>query len=283
VFAALSGFAVAALAVGGYASSSTVLADARDSAIADLDAEIANTEAKLYTLKQEKLAELQTELASEEAKRVAGASALEQTPSPTVPPSDSLESAAVPMPASPAVPADPELGLAPSVPAEPVPAPPIPEDIFSLPTLSTPPVAPPDSFVDAASAADGNDLQLIGGVSFVALILIGVSASYALYTVIFRPEPAPRVNTLRPSGAAAATTASGKRSAPTIFFEGLQNLAKDPWGWLDSPIDMPKGSVVPCVVRDPKDADTPSVLPPSALEEKVKRATSLLGEEEASP
>ena len=56
VFAALSGFAVAALAVGGYASSSTVLADARDSAIADLDAEIANTEAKLYTLKQEKLA-----------------------------------------------------------------------------------------------------------------------------------------------------------------------------------------------------------------------------------
>ena len=73
VVAALSGFAVAALAVGSYASSSTVLADASGRDIASLEAEIAATQGKLYSLKQEMLAELQTELASEEAKRAAGA------------------------------------------------------------------------------------------------------------------------------------------------------------------------------------------------------------------
>jgi hypothetical protein len=130
-------------------------------------------------------------------------------------------------------------------------------------------VAPPEAFADTASAANPleNASTLVGGV----FVLVGVLGVYYNFVA----KAAPQVQ--RPSGAAAAA-ASGKRSAPTIFFEGLGNLAKDPWGWRDSPIDLPKGSVVPSAVTG-----TVSALSPSSLAEKVKSATALLEEEEASP
>ena len=87
--ATLSGFAVAALAVGGYAPTSTLLADASVRELSDLDAEIAATRAKLLSLEQESLAALKTELANEEARRAAGAAAVGQSPPATVLPSES--------------------------------------------------------------------------------------------------------------------------------------------------------------------------------------------------
>jgi hypothetical protein len=68
--------------------------------------------------------------------------------------------------------------------------------------------------------------------------------------------------------------ASGERSAPTIFFEGAGNLAKEPLGWLDlakptplrsnmpppappaEPSDDSEGKVVPSAVRQSDEAET---------------------------
>jgi hypothetical protein len=165
-----------------------------------------------------------------------------------------------------AVPSVPEVAMPPVVPLEPVPAPPMPEDMFNnlvQPAAPFMPAAPPAGVAETMSSGDDSVISTILGGAVVWAVVV-------LTAYNFMSEK-PRESSTRPSNASAASARpNGRRSAPTIFFEGLENLGKDPLGWLDlakpTPLrsNMPpeplptaaaKGVVVPTATSDVGVAD----------------------------
>jgi hypothetical protein len=84
----------------------------------------------------------------------------------------------------------------------------------------------------------------------------------AVYYYIFKPRPAP--------------SASGKRSAPAIFFEGLANLEQDPFGWLDeSSASSKRSPLFYDVAEQPRQREfSKGVVKPGSAQAAVEREQS---------